>query len=225
MLNALASLGGSFAKIDTHYHIIPEIYKEAVEKAGGDPSGFGTPENWTPENAIKFMNESGIRKAYVSVTSPGVPIAPAAEQRALARKLNEFSAYELRDKYPARFGVFGNLPDLTDVEGTLAEIDHCAHVLKVDGFVVFTSYGKEHKYLGDDQFIPIWKKFNDLESVVFIHPSCGVAGMINKLLPLPISDYPHETCRAAADLVTSGRKRQFPQTKIILRMAAELSRS
>ncbi|KAJ5734297.1 hypothetical protein N7493_003083 [Penicillium malachiteum] len=30
-------------KIDLHYHYVPSFYSEAVEDAGGDPSGWPTP--------------------------------------------------------------------------------------------------------------------------------------------------------------------------------------
>ena len=36
------------------------------------------------------------------------------------------------------------------------------------------------------------------------------------MLPQPIIDYPHETTRTTCDLITSGRKRQHPNCKIIL---------
>jgi predicted TIM-barrel fold metal-dependent hydrolase len=40
--------------------------------------------------------------------------------------------------------------------------------------------------------------------------------MPNRFLPTPVSEVPNETYKAAADLVTSGRKRQYPNTRIIL---------
>lgn len=45
-----------FRRVDTHIHALPPGYIEAVEAAGGDPSGFPTPE-WSVDAAIASMNQ------------------------------------------------------------------------------------------------------------------------------------------------------------------------
>jgi hypothetical protein len=42
-------------RIDTHIHALPPVYIKALEAAGGDPSGYPTPD-WTLDAAIQSMN-------------------------------------------------------------------------------------------------------------------------------------------------------------------------
>jgi predicted TIM-barrel fold metal-dependent hydrolase len=53
---------------------------------------------------------------------------------------------------------------------------------------------------------------------VFLHgeQTPGRNRMQNRFLPTPVSEVPNETYKAAADLVTSGRKRQYPNARIVL---------
>ena len=57
-------------RIDTHFHIVPDIFAEAVEETGGDPSGWLIP-GWSLEQARTHLKELGISSAIVSGTAPG----------------------------------------------------------------------------------------------------------------------------------------------------------
>lgn len=50
-----ASAAFASDRIDTHFHALPPAYLDAVAAAGGDPSGFSTPD-WSIEAAIKPMD-------------------------------------------------------------------------------------------------------------------------------------------------------------------------
>ncbi|KAL2808836.1 hypothetical protein BJX63DRAFT_424277 [Aspergillus granulosus] len=79
-------------KVDTHYHFLPQVYRAALEKAGGDPSGWPTPD-WSPEASLQSMVNNGIQKAILSLTAPGASIAPDIESaRVLAREINNYAA-------------------------------------------------------------------------------------------------------------------------------------
>lgn len=112
---------------------------------------------------------------------------------------------------------FASLPSLTDIEGTLNEIDYAHSKLKPDGYTVFTSYGPKHDlYLGHPSFKSIWAKFNEIKAVVFIHPSEAPIPNVNDYLFPHLIDYPQETTRTVADLVLTGTRAEFPDVKIIL---------
>jgi predicted TIM-barrel fold metal-dependent hydrolase len=167
------------------------------------------------------MAKLGIETAIVSITAPGSSIYQDDKEkaRALTRKLNEFSA-DLVKKNPKEFGYFASLPPLTDVEGTLNEIDYVHSTLKPDGYILFTSYGRNcDLYLGHPTFEPIWDKLNQLKTIVFIHPSQAPTTIVNRYLLPSLIDYPHETTRTAADLVVTGTRAKFPDVKIILSCA------
>lgn len=50
------ALGGK--KIDTHFHALPPAYVDTLKAAGGDPSGYDTPD-WALEAAVSSMNTVG----------------------------------------------------------------------------------------------------------------------------------------------------------------------
>ncbi|OJI87283.1 hypothetical protein ASPTUDRAFT_74108 [Aspergillus tubingensis CBS 134.48] len=193
--------------IDTHHHFVPEFYAQAVEDAGGDPSGWPTP-SWSAEGDIAFMDKIGVTKAILSLTAPGAVIAPTTEKRrALARKANEYAAAK-RDEDPQRWGFSHR---------ALAEIKYALDVLKAEGVTLFTRYGPGNQYLGSPEFKPIWEELNSRKAVVFIHPTHPAdTTRVNPLLPQPAIDYPHETTRTAVDMIITNTKRSYPDCKVIL---------
>ncbi|MDT7796361.1 MAG: 6-methylsalicylate decarboxylase, partial [Mycobacterium sp.] len=64
----------------------------------------------------------------------------------------------------------------------------------------------------------LWAELDRRHALVFLHgeQTPGRNRMPNRFLPTPVSEVPNETYKAAADLVTSGRKRQYPNARIIL---------
>lgn len=207
----------SSGRIDTHFHIVPDFYAQAVEETGGDPTGWKNP-SWSVEQAKAHMKELGIQSAVMSVTAPAVNIYAndVAKGRDLARKCNDFSA-KLAKEESARFGWFATVPPLTDTEGCLEEIDR-AFQLGADGVTLLTSYfkGEQSLYLGNELFHPIWDKLESHKAIVFIHPTGSVVPPVNKYAPQPLFDFPQETTRTAADLVISGTKGKYPNVKMIL---------
>lgn len=223
-------------KIDTHHHFVPDFYRKgktsfllhpiqlrlhiliklAVENAGGDPSGFPTPE-WTPESDQAAMTTNGIRTSILSITSPGPVIAGSdAAARTLARQAIEYAA-SLRDKNPSQYGFFAAMPNLLDTEGSLAEIKHALDVLNADGVTLFTRYGVKNQYLGHPEYDPIWEELNARHAVVFIHPTHPIdPHRVNHLFAQSNVDYPHETSRAAVDWISTGAKRRFSNCKVVL---------
>lgn len=205
-------------RIDTHFHVIPDFYAQAVEETGGDPSGWKMP-SWTLDQAKEHMKALGIDTGIVSVTAPATRIydSDTNKARELARKCNDFCAKIAQDD-PARFGFFATVPPLTDVEGALAELDYAFNELHADGVTFLTSYVKDGKsyYLGNELYQPVWEKLEALKAIVFIHPTHSAVPVVNKYAPQPIFDYPQETTRTAGDLVLSGTKGKYPNVAMIL---------
>ena len=205
-------------KIDVHHHTLPDFYRTALT-AAGDVSGAPV-QPWSLDASSSLMSTLSISTSVLSLSAPGAEIAGtpangnAAGGRALARKWNDYAA-SIRAHQPDKFGFFGALPSLTDVEGSIEALTYALDELKADGITLFTSY--DGKYLGHKDFEPIWAELDKRKAVIFIHP-CHTPSAVwaSSQLPQPIIDYPHETTRTACDLIISGRKRQFPSCKIIL---------
>jgi predicted TIM-barrel fold metal-dependent hydrolase len=206
-------------KIDVHHHVYPLLYTEALHRNGDDPSGWYIPP-WTTALDDEMCTAARISTAILSCTAPGPSIEPDPEaSAALARSCNEFCA-ALRDAQPTRYGFFASVPDLALCPSlALTEIEFALITLRADGIILFTSYGSPvPKYLGNPAFAPIWKALSAHKAVVFIHPTHAAGStQVSPLLPQPAFDYPHETGRAAIDLITSGRLRdEASGCKIIL---------
>ena len=162
------------------------------------------------------MERLGIETTILSIGGPGTEITSSqSDKRDLARNINNY-VRDIRLSYPGRFGQFGALPSLIDTEGTIAEIRYCLDELQCDGVCIYSSYSG--KYLGHKDFIPIWAELDARSAVVFVHPITPAYNysMASPLLMPPMIDFPHESTRAAADLITSGRKRQYPNCNVIL---------
>ncbi len=197
-------------RIDTHAHITPDFWKEALDSHGGDPAGWPTP-TWTPEVHLEFMERNQIETSILSLTSPAVNGWVGQEKRDMARRLNEYTA-NLVAKTPRRWGNFATLP-LPDIEGTLEEIGYSCDKLSVDGFCIISNY--EGEYLGAAKFRPVWEELNRRKAVIFIHPAM-VPFTPTPGLPAPILDYPFDTTRTAINMITSKVMDDFKDIKVIL---------
>lgn len=205
-------------KIDVHHHTLPEFYR-TVLSAAGDVSGAPV-QPWSLDASSALMSKLSISTSILSLSAPGAESAgspakgTAASGRAFARKWNGY-AVSIRAQQPDKFGFFGALPSLTDVEGAIEALKYALDELKADGITLFTSY--DGKYLGHKDFEPIWAELDKRSAVIFVHP-CHTPSAVwaSAQLPQPIIDYAHETTRTACDLIISSRKRQFPACKIIL---------
>lgn len=144
------------------------------------------------------------------------------ESANLARQINLYGS-QLHQESPTRFGFFASLPHLTPetIPSAIEELAYALDTLQADGITLYTRYSGTG-YLGHAAFAPLWEELNRRKAVVFIHPTNTAADaqnkpeMVNPKLPQPIIDYPHETCRTAVDLITSGTISKNPDVKIIL---------
>ena len=195
-------------KIDTHHHFFPKAYVDAIglDTLARQMPNQKAPE-WSPERAIAMMDDNHIAEGILSVSSgPAIPDAVT-----LLRKCNDAAA-ELRQLHPRRFGSFASLP-LPDIDASLKEVAYCLDTLKVDGFIIFTSY--DGKYLGDEHFTPLLEELNRRKAVAFIHPNDPFYP-IPKLAPASVLEFPFETTRTATSLIISGALRRFADLRFIL---------
>jgi len=207
-------------RVDTHFHVAPDFYVKAVEIAGGHPGGYPkVPSSWDVESVKNMMHELEIKHSILSVSAPGAALFSGEEGRKMARHLNEFCSQLSKDH--DYFSFFVTLPSFFDVEGVIREIEYSLGLPGAVGVICFSSYSikDETRYLGHSSFERIWELLNQRKAVVFIHPNNGPSKQVSQYLPPPFLDYPQETTRAAADLVTSGMKSRFRSIKFILSYA------
>ena len=198
---AAAQTAATPHRIDTHHHVAPPKYV-AEFKSELQPPVIA----WSVSKSLDDMDKAGVATSITSVTTPG-RIFMSKDGRRVARECNEFSAGLVRD-HPRRFGMFAALP-LTDIEGSLREIEYSLDVLKADGVSVFTSYGD--KWLGDPAFEPVIAELNRRKAIIYTHPDAPNCCR-DPLLPEvrePVIEYGTDTTRAITRVVFSGTAARY----------------
>ena len=210
-------------RIDLHHHFFPappggdgsELAAAALEQTGWIVPPANLP--WTPEVSIAAMDRLGVDKAVLSAPTGG-KVADAAN-RATARFLNE-TAHVAVQRYPDRFAFFATVPVPLDPAAAIDELAYAIDDLGAVGACLTTSYGAgpDAQYLGADIFDPLWEELDRRGTVVFVHgdQTPNSNRWPNPYLGLPVTEVPNETYKAAADLVTTGKKNAFPNAKILL---------
>ncbi len=198
-------------KVDVHHHIIPEFYRKEMMSIGIEaPGGVKFPK-WNEKKSLAVMNKNNIEKAYTSVSLPGVYFGDNKKAFELARRCNEYS-YELKSKYPKRFGAFASLP-LPYVEGAIKEIEYSLDKLKLDGVVLLSSV--ENIYLGDESYKRVFEELDKRHAVVFIH-SNSPKNEIDSKLTNPFYWWFIDTTKSLMSIVESGYHKKFRNIKYVV---------
>jgi predicted TIM-barrel fold metal-dependent hydrolase len=212
---------GNF-RVDVHCHHIPDFYRLSLAEYGQVTAGGIPIPPWSPQMAVKFMNDYGIQMQVVSISEPGVTHLPTAQQRlALARQVNDYTTETLINGTGAlasRFGGFavlplGDLNDPLDVLNACAEAERAINVLGMDGIGILTNY--QGVYLGDPRLSPLMATLNALGAMVFVHPVTPVKPA-SIVLPTFLFEFPFDTTRAAVNMLYMGVYRAHPRIRWLL---------
>jgi predicted TIM-barrel fold metal-dependent hydrolase len=201
--------------VDVHAHFTTPHYVE-VAKAAGHVSADGMPEaywpQWTAQQHLDLMEEAGIGRAVLSLSSPGVHFGDGRAARSLAREVNEFCADVVR-QYRPRFGQFATLP-LPDVDGSLSELAYGFDQLGVDGVVLLSNHAGIR--LGDKRFHPVLAELDRRAAVVLLHPTtCAGHDQLSRGWPQAM-EFLFETARTVADFILSGAAQRFGRIRLIV---------
>ena len=201
---------------DVHLHFVPDVYRDAAVGAGwATPDGMKGIPPWTERGMLTMMDELGIAKGMLSISSPGIHFGDDAAARVLARKVNLEGA-ALKQRWPDRLGLFASIP-LPDVDGALAEITFALDELGAEGIYLQSNAGGI--YPGDSAFEPVFAELDRREVVAFLHPTspaCPCCGERERPMPRPVLDFMFDTTRAVTNLVLSGTLDRYPNIKLIV---------
>jgi predicted TIM-barrel fold metal-dependent hydrolase len=198
-------------RIDVHHHMLPPDYI-AKRLAVGVGDGNADIAQWTPARTLEQLDRNGVATAMLSLSQPGLKFEDVEGTRSMLRYCNEYGAGLVRD-HPGRFGLFVTLP-LSDIDGSLRELEYGFDVLKADGVGLLTSYGT--RYPGNPHFDPIWQELNRRKAVVFMHPNMPAccAGILPDV-PGPTIEYQFNTARAITNLLYTGTLNRYPDIRYI----------
>ena len=159
------------------------------------------------------MDECGIGRAMLSVSSPGVHFGSDNAAAELAREMNQYAAAQTRT-HPERFGSFACLP-MSDVDASLAEARYAMDQLGANGIVLMSNV--QGVYLGDKRFWPLWQELDQRHAVVFIHPTAPAGGEAIRLgRPYPMIEFVFDEARTVVDLLFAGVLLDFPNIRFMI---------
>lgn len=217
-------------KLDIHTHIMPSNMPNWVKKFGyGDfihlehtnckacmmkgDKVFREVEPNCFDVALreKEMDSTGVQVQVLST----IPVlfnywAKPKDASETSRFFNEHIASEV-EKNPDRFIGIGTVP-LQDTELAIAEMEYCIKVLKMPGLEIGTNINNIN--LSDPRFLPFFKRAEELECSLFVHPweMMGEAHIQQYWLPWLVG-MPAETSRAICSLIFGGVLEKFPSLK------------
>ncbi|WP_459571492.1 amidohydrolase family protein [Cupriavidus sp. 8B] len=168
------------------------------------------------EMRLADMDERGIDRQIIALTSPGVQVLPAAEGTALAISANDQLAEACR-KHPNRFtGMVAVAPQ--DPEAAAREIER--GVQKLDMRAVIINSHIQGEYLDAPKFAPVLEAAEALDVPIYLHPNTPPKAMIAPFVEMgldgAIFGFGVETGFHAMRMITSGVFDRLPRLQVIL---------
>lgn len=219
--------------VDIHAHFFPENFLKLLAEAGegvgvrlrrnrpGGPVfemregllGPIKPAFTDLDLRLKEMNRRRVDVHVLSLTRPMVYFGDRALGVKLARAMNDGIA-EAHRAFPDRFFGFATLP-LQAPEAALAELERAVNLPGVCG--VYFGTNVNGRDLSHPDFLPIFRRLEELRLPVFLHP-LNVMGR-ERLKPYFLYNllgFPFDTAVAAAHLIFGGILDRFPRLQISL---------
>jgi len=213
--------------IDFHNHFYPPPYLDAlragrsnvrvVVDADGNPV-LHYPGDYNVAVAghrdiayrEQVLEREGVDLQVLTLTTPGTHVEAPSRAVELARLVNDALAGVARERR-AHFTALATLP-LNDPAASVTELRRAMLDLGLRGAMLFSNVNGVA--LADARFRPLYEAADELEAVLFIHPTnpVGVEAMTDYWL-MPLVGFPMDTTLAAAKLVFSGVVERFPRIR------------
>ena len=166
---------------------------------------------------IRHMDETGIDRAILALTSPGAqPLPDVVEARGLAERANDYLAGQVAAHSDRYVGMTTIAPQ--DPEWSAREIVRGARELGFKG-VQINSHTRG-QYLDHPKFDPIFRALADTGQPLYIHPATPPDSMIGPMLEAgldgAIFGFGVETGLHLLRLITSGIFDRYPQLQIMV---------
>jgi len=215
------------AIIDFHNHYYPPKYLDALRSGRSSvrvtTDAEGNPVIHYPGDynvAVRghrdltyragVLDEHGVTMQVLSLTTPGTHVETPQRAAELASLVNdEFrEAIETKGRH---FTALATLP-LNDPAASVRELQRACGELGMRGAMLFSNVNGQP--LSARTFWPIYEAANDLDAVLYIHPThpVGVEAMQEYWL-MPLVGFLFDTTLAAASLVFAGVPKRFPRIK------------
>ncbi len=188
------------AIIDFHNHYYPPAYLDALERGpsavrvtrddAGNPCvhypgdyNVCVPGHRDIDYREQVLREAGVDTQVITLTTPGTHVEEPATAVRLAKLVNDAFAKVVSEKR-GRFASLATLP-LNDPRESVEELRRCMTQLGFRGAMLFSNVNGTPLY--DKQFTRLYEVANELDAVLYIHPTnpVGVEAMLDYwLMPL-----------------------------------------
>jgi len=198
--------------VDFHAHFLTDRYLAEARAAGiTNPDGMPGWPTWSADAHLALMAESGIAKAFLSISSPGVHFGDTRAARLLAGHVND-EASRIQQSDPERFGFFAALP-LPDVGAAVVEAVRAIDELGAAGVSMLTHHNG--LYLGDPALEPLWDALNSRATVVHVHPTSPPGWERLPDRPRPMLEFLFETARSFIDLLLAEVPKRHSRVRFV----------
>ncbi|MDR3701457.1 MAG: amidohydrolase family protein [Candidatus Sulfopaludibacter sp.] len=213
--------------IDFHNHYYPPVYLDALRSGSsavevtidedGNPRiyypgdyNICVPGHRDIDYREQVLIEHGVATQVVTLTTPGTHVEKPETAVRFAAMVNDALADVIAGK-GGRFSALATLP-LNDPTASVKELERACRQLGLRGAMLFSNVNGVG--LNDDRFLPLYEAANDLDAVLYIHPThpVGVEAMTDFWL-MPLVGFLCDTTLAAAKIVFSGIPERFPRIR------------
>jgi aminocarboxymuconate-semialdehyde decarboxylase len=216
--------------IDFHNHFYPPAYLEALRSGSsavqvsidedGNPRiyypgdyNIAVPGHRDIDYREQVLQEAGVDTQVLTLTTPGTHVEKPETAVRFAALVNEAFANVICSK-PGRFSALATLP-LNHPAASAKELQRACRDLGMRGAMLFSNVNGIG--LDDSRFWPLYETANELDAVLYIHPThpVGVEAMTDYWL-MPLVGFLCDTTLAAAKIVFSGVAERFPRIRWVL---------
>jgi aminocarboxymuconate-semialdehyde decarboxylase len=213
--------------IDFHNHYYPPAYLEALRSGSSavevSIDDDGNPRIYYPgdyniavaghrdiDYRERVLQETGVAMQVLTLTTPGTHVEKPETAVRFAALVNDAFADVMCSK-AGRFTALATLP-LNDPAASVKELERACRHLHMRGAMLFSNVNGVG--LDDRRFWPLYEAANDLDAVLYIHPThpLGVEAMTDYWL-MPLVGFVCDTTLAAAKIVFSGVAERFPRIR------------
>jgi aminocarboxymuconate-semialdehyde decarboxylase len=213
--------------IDVHTHYYPPAYLDALRKgpsavtvtedAEGDPVlhypgdyNIAVRGHRDLDHRLEVFAEHGVDVQVLSLTTPGTHVEEPATAVRLASLVNDAFRSAV-DRGRGRCTALATLP-LNDPEASRRELERACRQLGFKGAMLFSNVNGVP--LSDERFWPLYEMAEELDALLYIHPTApvGVEAMKDYWL-MPLVGFLFDTSLAAAGLVFSGVTERYPRIR------------
>ena len=216
--------------VDFHNHYYPPAYLDALRSGASTVKvtidDDGNPRLYYPgdyniavlgprdiDYRERVLIEHGVDTQVLTLTTPGTHVESPAAAARLASLVNDAFAAVVESK-KTRFTALATLP-LNDPKASVKELNRACRELHLRGAMLFSNVNGTA--LSDPRYWPLYEAADDLNAVLYIHPTSpvGVEAMTDFWL-MPLVGFLLDTTLAAAKLVFSGVAGRFPRIQWVL---------